>query len=340
MKSDNNSFNLNRRDFLKLFGGTVAALSIPSAVLEGCKKEIQKAIEATPVIWLQGQSCSGCSVSLLNTTKPDAATLITKYISLNFHQTISAGTGHVLIDVIEDALKKKRKDFILVVEGSIPTKGNEYCTLGIVKDDHVDIEKWVSELGNNAKAVIAVGTCAAFGGIPAARGNVTGAKSVIDILPKRSIINVPGCPPHPDWITGTIVHYLLYGKPELDEFNRPKYFFAKTVHDMCEHLPKYKKGEFAQFWGDEGCLYLLGCLGIDSNCDIPKRKWMDGVSSCTDCGSGCIGCTEKVFPDTGNRGLYMHRMAECKEGEVIDSEEAGNPFEYSTHRIERGINNV
>lgn len=337
MKGNNITASLSRKDFLKLLGGTVTALTFPTALLEGCKEEIQKAVDATPLIWLQGQSCSGCSVSLLNTIEPDVPTLITKYISLNFHQTISTGTGDILIDVIQEAVKKKRRDYILVVEGSIPVHGYEYCTLGTVNEDHVGIEKWVLELGANAKALIAVGTCAAFGGIPAGIGNITGAKSLSDILKKRMVINIPGCPPHPDWIVGTIVHYLLYGKPELDEFNRPRLFFDKTVHDLCEHRSNYKKGKFAQHWGDEGCLYLLGCLGIDSNCDIPKRKWVGGVSSCTDCGSGCIGCTEKVFPDTGDRGLYMHRTASLKEADMRDNNRGhGSPAAWKERNIING----
>jgi len=309
MKTDKPFNNINRRDFLKLFGNTVAVLSFPSVILQGCKKEIQRAVEVTPVIWLQGQSCSGCSISLLNTIEPDIPSLITKYISLNFHQTLSVGTGNVLINVIQEAIKKKRDDYLLIIEGSIPTGNKDYCSLGIVNNENIGITKWILDLANNAKAIIAVGTCAAFGGIPASRGNATGAKSVSTIIPDKIIINVPGCPPHPDWIVGTIVHYLLYGMPDLDEYKRPKLFYSKTVHDLCEHLSEYKKGKFAHFWGDEGCLYQLGCLGIDSNCDIPKRKWIGGVNSCTDCGSGCIGCTEEVFPDTGDRGLYMHRKA-------------------------------
>ena len=231
MNNDEVLNNINRRDFLRILGGSAAAFIFPSIVFDACKKEIKKAVEATPIIWLQGQSCSGCSVSLLNTIDPDVPTLITKYISLNFHQTISAGTGEPLINVLKEAVEKKRDNYVLVFEGSITTLGDEYCTLGIVDKHHVGIREWMLELGRNAKAIIAVGTCAAFGGIPAARGNVTGAKSVSDIMQKESVINVPGCPSHPDWIVGTILHYLLKGMPELDEYNRPKLFFEKTVHE-------------------------------------------------------------------------------------------------------------
>lgn len=309
---------LNRREFIKLMGGTAAVFGFSGVLLQGCKKAIQDAAERTPVIWLQAQSCSGCSVSLLNAIDPGIATVITEHISLNYHQTLMGGTGDAAIRVLEEAVKKQRKDFVLVVEGSIPVDSEEYCTIGMLNGKHVSSLEWVRELGKNAKAILAFGTCSAYGGIPAAKSkltgkNPTGAKSLAEILPNAAIINVPGCPPHPDWMIGTVLHYLLKGMPELDEYNRPKLFFGKTVHEQCEHLPDYKRGRFAKHWGEEGCMYLLGCLGMDSGCDIPKRKWLGGVNSCTGCGSGCIGCTEPVFPDYGQRGLYKHLTASLDE---------------------------
>lgn len=315
--------SLNRREFLKLMGGTAAVFSFSGVLLQGCKKAIKEAAERTPVIWIQAQSCSGCSVSLVNAIDPDIASVITEYISLNFHQTLMGGTGDAAIKVLEEAVKKQRKDFVLVVEGSIPTKAEEYCTIGEVDGRVVSARKWIEELGKNAKAIITMGTCSAFGGIPAAKirangDNPTGARPLSDILPKAKIINVPGCPPHPDWMVGTIVYYILKGMPELDEYNRPKLYYGKTVHEQCERLADYKRGRFAKKWGEDGCLYNLGCLGMDSGCDIPKRKWVGGVNSCTSCGSGCIGCTESVFPDNGTRGIYKHLSASAEELKKIE----------------------
>ncbi len=305
---------MNRREFLKIMGGTSAALAFPGVFFQGCKKAIEKAADRTPVIWLQAQSCSGCSISLLNKLNPDIVSVITEHISLNYHQTLMGGTGSAAVDVLEEAVKKKRKDFVLIVEGSIPTKDELYCTVGEVDGHHVGVKTWVEELGRNAKAIVSVGSCAAFGGIPAGKSQVTGdnptgAVPVSEIIKDRTIINVPGCPPHPDWMVGTLLHLLLKGMPELDEYNRPKMYFGKTVHEQCERLYYYKRGIFAKEWGDEGCLYNLGCLGMDSGCDIPKRKWNNGASSCTESGAGCIGCTESVFPDFGKRGMFQHLEA-------------------------------
>lgn len=309
---------LNRREFLKIMGGTTAAFAFPGVLLQGCKKALQEASARTPVIWLQAQSCSGCSVSLLNKINPDIVSVITEVISLNYHQTLMAGTGSTAIDVLEEAVKKQRKDFILIVEGSIPTKDDYYCTIGEVDGKHVSAKEWVEELGKNAVAVVSAGTCAAYGGIPGGKSmttgvNPTGAVPVSEIIKDRLIVNIPGCPPHPDWMVGTLVHLLLKGMPELDEYNRPKMYFGQTVHDRCELLNYYKRGVFAKEWGDKGCLYNLGCLGMDTGCDIPVRKWNNGASSCTESGAGCIGCTEKVFPDYGKRGIFYHLHGSSQE---------------------------
>lgn len=295
-------------------GATTAAVAFPSVLLQGCKRALQKASERTNVIWIQAQSCSGCSVSLLNKLEPDIATVITEYISLNYHQTLCGGTGHAAIQVLENAVKTNRKDFVLIVEGSIPTKSDEYCTIGEMDGRFIGAREWVEKLGKNAMALVAVGSCAAFGGIPAAKiratgDNPTGATSLQKMFPDKKVINIPGCPPHPDWMVGTLLHVLLKGIPELDEYNRPLMYFGTTVHEKCERLPDYKRGRFAKHWGEEGCLYLLGCLGMDTGCDIPTRKWVGGMNTCTGCGSGCIGCTEPPFPDYGNRGIYKHLVA-------------------------------
>ncbi len=307
---------LNRREFLKIMGGTTAALAFPGVMIQGCKKALEKAAERTNIIWLEGQSCSGCSVSLLNKVNPDIVSVITEHISLNYQGVVMGGTGSAATKVLEEAVKKKRKDFILLVEGAIPTKSDVFCTIG--EDEAtkkgIGVRQWVEELGMNAMAIVSIGTCSAFGGIPAAKNKVTGENptgsiSVAELFKgKKTVLNVPGCPPHPDWMVGTLLHVLLKGMPALDEYNRPKMYYGETVHMQCERLWYYKRGIFAKQWGDEGCLYNLGCVGMDSGCDIPKRKW-NLVNSCTDCGSGCIGCTEKAFPDYGNRGIYQNLQA-------------------------------
>ncbi|HMD69438.1 MAG TPA: hydrogenase small subunit [Chitinivibrionales bacterium] len=304
---------MNRREFIQIVGGATALLVFPEVVLAGTKITLGKASKRTSVIWLQGQSCSGDSVSLLNAGDPDIAAFITNRISLHFHQTLSTATGDTAIDILLKTLDEGKKNYVLVVEGSIPTKSETFCTIGEVNGKPRGVREWVELLAKNAKAVVAVGTCAAYGCIPAARmrsggENPTGAMPVWGVLPGAKQINIPGCPAHPDWIIGSLVHLIMGKRLRLDAYGRPLLYYKTTVHDKCEHLQEYRKNEFARSWGDKGCLFKLGCLGIDSNCDIPVRKWL-GVNSCTGCGAGCIGCTEPVFPDTGERGLFTAKKA-------------------------------
>ncbi|HUI93853.1 MAG TPA: hydrogenase small subunit [Chitinivibrionales bacterium] len=304
---------MNRREFIRIMGGASALLAFPEVILAGTKLTLGKASSRTPVIWLQGQSCSGDSVSLLNAGDPDIATLVTNRISLHFHQTLSTATGDTAINILLKTLDEGKKDYVLVVEGSIPQKSATYCTIGEVNGAPRGVREWVALLAKNAKAVVAVGTCAAYGCIPGAAlrsggENPTGATSVWGVLPIAKRINIPGCPAHPDWIIGSLVYLIMGKRLKLDVYGRPLAYFGRTVHDKCEHLAEYKKNKFARSWGDEGCLFQLGCLGIDTNCDIPTRKWL-GVNSCTGCGAGCIGCTEPVFPDYGARGLFPMKKA-------------------------------
>jgi hydrogenase small subunit len=296
---------LPRRKFLQLIGGSTVAVGLSNLWLPQIVQAILENPGNPPVIWLQGQGCTGCSESMLNTVYPDIAKVLTEIISLEFNPTVMAAAGDQAIKVLDDALTNQAGKFILVVEGSIPTAaGGAYCTVGEKLGKPVSILDWTMKLGQASKAILNVGTCSAFGGIPAAKPNPTGAKAVRDILPKATMINIPGCPPHPDWIIGTIAHVLLYGVPELDDQLRPKVFFSGLIHENCERRYYFENGKFAQDFGDEGCLFELGCKGPISHCDVSIRGWNGGVNWCCRSGGPCIGCTEPTYPDHGGQGLY------------------------------------
>jgi len=296
---------LSRRKFLQLVSGSAAAVGLSNLWLPQIVQAILENPGNPPVIWLQGQGCTGCSESTLNTVYPDIAKVLTEIISLEFNPTVMAAAGDHAIKVLDDALTNQAGKFILVVEGSIPTAaGGAYCTVGEKLGKPVSILDWTMKLGQASKAILNVGTCSAFGGIPAAKPNPTGAKAVKDILPQATMINIPGCPPHPDWIIGTIAHVLLYGIPELDDQQRPKVFFSGLIHENCERRYYFENAKFAQDFGDEGCLFELGCKGPISHCDVSIRGWNGGVNWCCRSGGPCIGCTEPTYPDHGGQGLY------------------------------------
>jgi len=257
------------------------------------------------VVWIQTATCSGCSVSVLNSASPKITDLLLsevipgRHINLRFQATVMAGAGEPVIEVLDAAAKGAPGTYVLVVEGSIPTKdGGIYGTLG--EEPMVDR---VVALAANAMAIIGLGTCASFGGIFAAAPNPGGCVSIGDLLEKKGIdtplINVPGCPPHPDWFVGTVAMILVGGLSavEVDELRRPTRFFGRLIHENCPRRAYFDEGKFAEYLSDEGCLYELGCKGTITHADCPLRRWNNGTNWVIGSGAPCNGCVEPEFPD-------------------------------------------
>lgn len=220
-------------------------------------------------------------------------------ISLRYHPNVSAASGHDVVHVLEEVAAKHRDNFFLVVEGGIPLgeKGH-YCTIAEKNGKHLTILDAVAKMGEAAKAVIAAGSCASFGGIPAARPNPTSVVGVSHVVKNKPVINIGNCPMHPDHFLGTVVYVLTYGElPELDKYNRPKMFYPMPIHDNCPRRPMFEANQFALQPGQEGCLALLGCKGFIAMSDCPKRKWNGGTNWCIDAGAPCQACSEPEFPD-------------------------------------------
>ncbi len=263
-----------------------------------------------PVIWVQGAGCTGCSVSVLNSVSPRIQNLLLdelvpgQQLNLLFHPTIMAGQGEPVINVLKDTEQNRKSGYILIIEGAIPTaEGGIYGSIGERDGKHLTIQQSVKELGENAMLTIAVGSCAAFGGIPAAKPNPTGCKGVKEVFEesqiKTPVINIPGCPVHPDWFVGTVSVILFSGLEalDLDDLSRPKLFFGRLIHENCPRRADFDKGKFAKVLGDAGCLYNLGCKGHYTYADCPLRQWNNGLNWCVKAGSPCLGCVEPDFPD-------------------------------------------
>jgi len=179
-------------------------------------------VEEYPILWLQCATCTGCSVSVLNTERPSIKNLLIdemlpgKHLNLRYHATVMAGAGDAVIEEMRKVAQAKEGGYILVVEGAIPTAAEgEYGAIGEEGEKPIPMTAWVESLGRDALAVIALGTCAAFGGIPGGSPNPSGAQSVEKFFKSRNIatplINIPGCPPHPDWFVGTVARVLISG---------------------------------------------------------------------------------------------------------------------------------
>lgn len=270
-------------------------------------------VQEVPAVWIQGAGCSGCSVSMLNGVAPDIAAALLdelvpgRHLNLRFQPTVMAGQGEPAVRILEghasDADKKGA--FVLIVEGGISTAaGGAFCHVGERDGRGIPFTEHVESLARNALAVVALGDCAAFGGIPSTEPNPTGCVGTAKFLASKGVatpvVNLGGCPPHPDWFLGTVAHILLRGLPtaeELDPWGRPKLFYGKLIHDNCPNRGLFDAGRFARHTGDEGCLFEIGCKGPYSYADCPTRQWNNGVNWCIKAGSPCLGCVEPEFPD-------------------------------------------
>jgi hydrogenase small subunit len=267
--------------------------------------------EEYPVLWLQGGGCSGCSVTLLNSVRPNPRNILVdeilpgKHINLRFHPTVMAGAGDPAVAELERTRQEAANGYIVVVEGSVPlASGGTYARFGERDGEEISMLSWVTSLTPDALAVVAMGTCAAFGGIPSGAPNPTESVSVGQVLSAEGIdtplVNIPGCPPHPDWFVGTVASLLLQGLPgsgALDEYLRPKAFYGQLIHENCPRRAYFDEGKFAEKLSDPYCLYELGCKGPVTHADCPTRLWNNGVNWCVGSGAPCIGCVEPTFPD-------------------------------------------
>jgi hydrogenase small subunit len=273
-----------------------AAVGLPPAV--GVKfAEAAEAGLKPSVIWLHFQECTGCTESLLRTSHPGLAELILDLVSLDYHETLFAAAGYQIEDALHQAMEANAGKYVCIVEGAIPTKDNGiYCQ--IAGRTSIDI---LNDVGSKAGAIIAIGSCASWGGIPSADPNPTGSVGAPEILKDKTVITIPGCPSNPYNLLGTVLQYaVLNSLPALDDLNRPLFAFGRTIHEHCPRRAHFDAGRFARQYGDEGhrlgyCLYALGCKGPEThaNCSVNhfcevNDAWPIGV------GHPCFGCTEQT----------------------------------------------
>ncbi len=284
-------FQLSRRDFLKYMAASAAALGYTQSDLSRIAHALAASNKPT-VVWLQGAGCNGCSISLLNSVTPAIDEVLLNTIDLQYHPTLMAAAGDVAVNTVTQALATGIT--MLVVEGAIPTRHASYCTVWEnAAGQPVSMLQAVQQLGAVADYVLAVGSCGSFGGIPG-RSTETGAQSAAGVLPAKKVVNIPGCPAHPDWVLGTIGYILSSGGlPPLDRYNRPTKYFGYRIHEIC---PLRERPEAHAFGQDNCCLEELGCKGKQTWADCPIRGWNNGASWCMGANGLCIGCTEPTFP--------------------------------------------
>ncbi len=283
-------------------------------------------VKVVHAFWMAGMSCDGCSVSATGATSPSVEDLLNGTIPglpkvILHHPVLSVEAGEEFTHPFELAAKGELDaPYVCIYEGSIADERLAAETSGYwsaMGDQTLEeggerpfpTSERLAQMAPGAAAVIAIGTCATWGGIPSAAGNPTGAMSLMDFLGEdyRSalglpVINIPGCAPIGDNFTETVAAILLFLQgmgplPEFDELGRPAWLFSETVHRGCTRAGYYEEGIFAEDYGDKECLVEVGCWGPVVNCNIVSRGAQSHMGGCMAAGGPCIGCTMPGFPD-------------------------------------------
>lgn len=327
---------MDRRTFIKAVGVLGASL-----FLQTYKSDMAKAVNGLPetkVLWLHGVMDSGCSISMLDGENPDILEFLQLYnLNLLYHEILMmqqgifvdgepANTSDLNSEILLEEILENERGYVLIAEGAIangPNGSGKYMVLGgkIYRDIF-------ERAARNASVIVAIGQCATHSGVNAAESEIDelmdhrgvaftledSSKGIVDLLGiDTPVVNINGCPAHPDWVFLTIGAIAL-GKikvpddlPEvLDRWNRPKVFYPPdhTVHDNCPRRGYYDRGEFETTVGGPKCLWKLGCKGPYSHADCAIRHWNGHVNFCPQAGSPCIGCVQPGFPDS-TRPFYV-----------------------------------
>ncbi|MAZ89959.1 MAG: Ni/Fe hydrogenase [Cellvibrionaceae bacterium] len=307
---------VSRRTFVKFCATTASLLALPQTAVPQMVAALSAARRPS-VIWLPFQECTGCTEAILRSHAPTLESLIFDSISLDYQHTIMAAAGDQAERSRHDAMRDNKGQYLLLVDGSVPLGNKGYSTIS--GQSNVDM---LIESAKDAAAIVAIGTCASFGGIPKANPNPTGAVPVSSIITDKPIINVSGCPPLPIAITAVLVHYLTFNRlPALDELKRPLAFFGSTIHDRCYRRPFFEQRKFAKSFDDEGakkgwCLFELGCKGPETYNACATVKWNQGTSFPIESGHPCLGCSEPDFWDHGSfyQSLFPWERYKAKPG--------------------------
>jgi len=290
---------ISRRSFISFCSTVTAAMALPMTFVPTVAKALDT-VKRPPLIWMEFQDCAGNSEALLRAANPSLSELILDILSVDYHETLMVAAGHQAEEVLDKSIAANKGKYIAVVEGSISMKdGGVYGCAG----GRTNLER-ARQVCGNAAVTIAVGSCASYGGIPAAAPNPTGAVGVSVAVPGANVINLPGCPVNTDNLTALVVHYLVFGKvPALDSHGRPLFAYGKRIHDNCERRPHFDAGQYVEHWGDDHhrqgfCLYKMGCKGPETFHNCPTQRYNGRTNWPIGSGHGCAGCSEPQFWDT------------------------------------------
>lgn len=289
--------NPSRRDFLRVsLGGMTITFLLPASACSVGSRDASPD-DRIPILWVEAGVCTGCACSLLGSPAPTAETLIPE-LRLEFQETLMEGFGAKAMDALLASAAANAGKYVLIVDGAIALgSAAGLTTLG--SDGNLaeyTAQALVASLAAQAASVVALGTCASFGGIPASRPGGLAYGSLADVI-GRAPLRIPGCPPNPAWVASVLTALLRGETVTLDAIGRPTLFFGTTVHDLCPRRESFEKRDFAATPGDSTrCLFQVGCKGMEARGDCPSRLWQ-GRSYCIKANHPCIGCTAPGFLD-------------------------------------------
>lgn len=296
---------LSRREFLKRCRDisiliTGSSLSTPQ-IADGFMQLLNT--DKPNILFIQGQSCSGCTISATYGNETNFIDFIIRTVNLQVHPTLSFSQGEEYLQQMEMMLKEG--NYILVIEGSIPTVIKSACMI-----NHTPLANLLKSYIPKASLVIALGSCAGSGGIPASNRNETGAVSVKTYMEQHHIqnklINILGCPAHPDRFMGTVAYHIATGKiPELTSDLTPEIYYGKLIHNRCSRFQYFSQDLYLDnFEKDKAsCLLKKGCRGTITKSDCPSRRWNGGINVCIKSNTPCVGCMHPLWPF--NEDIYI-----------------------------------
>lgn len=308
LREEIQSRGYSRREFMNFCAFMAAGMGLEMSAAA----QIAKALDTKarpPMVWFHFQECTCCSESFIRSTHPIVADILLDKISLDYSQTLQAAAGFQAEEALRHTMEKYKGEYIMLVEGAVPEGADGvYCC--IAGKTSLDI---VKEAAENAKAIIAWGSCASAGCIQMAKPNPTQARPIHKVLPGKTIVRVPGCPPIGEVMAGVVVHLLAFDRiPQLDSQGRPLAFYSRRIHDTCYRRPNYDAGLFVETFDDPNakkgyCLYKVGCKGPTTYNACAVTGWNGGTSFPIKSGHPCIGCSEDNFWDNGP--FYQHLAA-------------------------------
>jgi hydrogenase small subunit len=288
-----------RRDFLRFCGSTAALLGLSELYVPQIAAALETASKRQPVVWLNFASDTGCTEAFLKATYPNPAEVILDILSIDYCETIMAAAGRQAEEILDKS--KNAGGYILIIEGGMPTKKGFGMIAG---KEMLDV---FADFARPAVAILAVGSCATTGGVPAGNPNPAQIIGVSEALKRLAIdkplVNLDLCPANPQYVVGVVVNFLLLGKlPELDSVGRPTMFYGQTIHDNCERRAHFDAGRFVEVFGSQDearnyCLYKMGCKGPMTYSACAQVQYNNRTSWCIAAGGPCIGCAEPGWYD-------------------------------------------